>query len=216
MSGHLPHEAYEPIADAYASARDDPPLRKRIRRQFHDALQGTRVLEVGCGPGHDAAALAAAGLDVTAVDLCKAFVAYGRETYPSVEFHCRNLLSLGFPEASFDGVLGLACFCHLQETDLQMALASIRSCLTPGGLLLIWLMDSPSVASYRVEDWGGVAENSIEMICHDRVRMHDQLGNAGFIDMEVTGVESDYYAKIPRIRNNKIQQYLVQARLPLI
>ena len=84
------------------------------------------------------------------------------------------------------------------------------------GLLLIWLMDSPSVSSYRVEDWGGVAGNSIEMICHDRVRMHDQLGNAGFIDMEVMGVESDYYAAIPRIRNNNIQQYLVQARLPLI
>ena len=82
MNNHLPHEAYEPIVDAYSAARDDPPLRKRIRQQFHDALQGTRVLEVGCGPGHDAAALAAAGLDVTAVDLCKAFVAYGRQSCP--------------------------------------------------------------------------------------------------------------------------------------
>ena len=214
MNDQRPHEAYEPIADSYAASRDDPPLRERIRRQFQDAIQGTRVLEVGCGPGHDAGALAAAGLDVTAVDLCEAFVDYGKKTYPSVEFHCRDLMSLGFPEASFDGVLGLACFCHLNETESQVALASIRSCLAPDGLLLIWLVDSPSVPSYRVEDWGGVEGNRVEMICHDRVRMYDQIAAAGFVDIEVTGFESDFYAAIPRIRDNNIQQYLVQARLP--
>ena len=56
-----PHLAYIPIAAEYAADSDDFALRARCRASFLESLPGNRVLEVGCGPGHDAHALAAEG-----------------------------------------------------------------------------------------------------------------------------------------------------------
>jgi len=48
--------------------------------------QPLRVLEVGCGSGTFAGALAREGLQVTAVDLSESGIAHGREAFPSCRF----------------------------------------------------------------------------------------------------------------------------------
>lgn len=69
--------SYERIARQYAGdapVEDDPAMRARTRDLFMERLRGSRVLEVGCGPELDSAAFAEAGLNVTAIDSCRAFV----------------------------------------------------------------------------------------------------------------------------------------------
>ena len=70
---------YEGIAEYYASIEDDPELRESIRGLFGTVTAGRQILEVGCGPGRDAALLRAHGFEVTAIDLCQSFIERGHQ-----------------------------------------------------------------------------------------------------------------------------------------
>jgi SAM-dependent methyltransferase len=70
---------------------------------------GVRVLDIGCGPGRHAHALAARGFEVVGVDLSERFIALARENTPagaSVTFERADARSLeyGF---EFDAVISL-------------------------------------------------------------------------------------------------------------
>ena len=71
MESNTPHLAYEPIAEDYANEQDDPKMRASCREMFLELLAGQRVLEIGCGPGHDGAKFQEVGCEVTAIDLCE-------------------------------------------------------------------------------------------------------------------------------------------------
>ena len=70
---------------------------------------GARVLDVGCGPGRHAHALARRGFEVVGVDISDRFLALAREGSPagaSVTFERADARALTF-DAAFDAVLSL-------------------------------------------------------------------------------------------------------------
>jgi len=70
---------------------------------------GARVLDVGCGPGRHAHALARLGYEVVGVDISDRFVALAREGAPpgaSIRFERVDARALGY-EAEFDAVISL-------------------------------------------------------------------------------------------------------------
>ena len=73
---------------------------------------GERVLDVGCGPGRHALALAEAGLDVVGVDISPAFVDLARRAAgtaggtPTASFECLDARALPF-DGEFDAVISL-------------------------------------------------------------------------------------------------------------
>ena len=77
-----------------------------------DALDlgpGARVLDVGCGPGRHANALAARGFEVVGVDISERFIALARQNSPpgtSVTFERADARSLAF-DSEFDAVISL-------------------------------------------------------------------------------------------------------------
>lgn len=109
------------------------------------ARDGTRVLEVGCGPGHLSIQLAREhGLDVTALDLDPAMIERARanadrpgdgdQLRPS--FVVGDVASLAFPTGSFDLVVSTMSVHHW--ADPAAGLAEIGRVLRPGGRALIW------------------------------------------------------------------------------
>jgi ubiquinone/menaquinone biosynthesis C-methylase UbiE len=105
-----------------------------------------RVLDVGCGTGSHALALADLGCEVVGIDfaagmLARATAKARQNSAPRVTFQAADFnLGLPFPEHSFDGALGVAvlqCAANPQEF-----LHEIHSVLKPGGLFLLVAIDS--------------------------------------------------------------------------
>ena len=209
-----PHLAYNPIAAEYAADSDDPALRARCRGRLLESLPGKQVLEVGCGPGHDAHALAAEGCCVTAIDLCTPFLDSARQMYPEVDFRVMDLRTPDFLEGHFDGIIGLACFCHLTSDEVASTVRRYAQLLSPGGVFLAWLSDSEKVDGYTVQEWGGCPDNPVSIVCHNRDFLHSHLEAAGFEDVQIISEHSDYYNGIPRIQEHGIQLYVAKGIMP--
>ena len=125
---------YEANADAYTEKYRSGSVAARFGNQFLDALPGDRVLDLGCGPGSDAAVFADRGLDVVGVDVTHSFLAAARE---DVDGHfCRgDARRLSVADGAVDGVWACASLHHVPRADLPAALAECRRVLAPGGAL---------------------------------------------------------------------------------
>ena len=92
------------------------------------------ALDVGCGEGFAARALAARGLTVTAVDLDEPSLEAGREQNTAgIEYRNADIMTADLP-GDYDVITALAVLHHL---PLEESLKRVRSLLAPGGTLLV-------------------------------------------------------------------------------
>lgn len=106
---------------------------------------GLHLLEIGCGPGLDAAKLLAAGFDVTAFDRIPLIRA--RENAGKARL-LRADLSRGLPfrDGSFDGAVASLSLHYLPWTATRDAFADIRRVLRSGAPLLFRVNATDDVA----------------------------------------------------------------------
>ena len=103
------------------------------------AVQGRRVLEVGCGVGDFAVHLAQAGATMTAVDFSPSAIEMARARAVAhavtVDFRAADAQALPFADASFDLLFSCECLEHLP--DPARALKEMTRVLRPGGQLVL-------------------------------------------------------------------------------
>jgi SAM-dependent methyltransferase len=102
------------------------------------------VLELGCGGGHDAGAMIAAGLEVDATDGTPALADEASRRLS------RPVRVMRFDELdardTYDGVWASACLLHVPSEQLSSVLARIYRALKPGGV---------HFASYKASGYEG-------------------------------------------------------------
>ena len=92
------------------------------------------ALDVGCGEGFASRALAARGLEVTAIDPDAPSLALAREQEThGISYLEADVMTADLP-GNYDVIAALAVLHHL---PLEPALARFRDLLAPGGLLLV-------------------------------------------------------------------------------
>ncbi|MBI4504452.1 MAG: methyltransferase domain-containing protein [Chloroflexi bacterium] len=110
-------------------------LRRAVRFFGARAPGGGRVLDVGSGGGHLAAALERPGRPVVAVDVSLTYARAARRRYDRLRVVVGDALALPFPDATFAAVCSHEHVEHL--ADPRGGLAEEWRVLAPGGRLLL-------------------------------------------------------------------------------
>lgn len=102
------------------------------------ATPGQRYLDVGCGAGHAAGAVAASrALDVTGIDIDEARIrkALAATDRPNLHFRVMDATRLDFPDGSFD-IASTSLVLH-EIPQPERAFAEMVRVLRPGGHLIV-------------------------------------------------------------------------------
>ncbi|MGQ0584264.1 MAG: class I SAM-dependent methyltransferase [Reyranella sp.] len=141
-------------------------------RSFADVHRGllpllpaapARALDIGAGTGRDAAALAALGHTVLAVEPTPEMRAHGQRLHPSPAIEwlddslpelARVLARVRARNERFDLVMMTAVWMHLDEAERTQAMASVADLVAPGGVMTLSLRHGPVPAGRRMFDVG--------------------------------------------------------------
>ena len=123
-------------AKPFAARRADPWL-ERWRPLLLERAANAPVLEIGCGNGEDSVTLAAAGLQLTAFDLCAAAVAQAQGRAPQATVLCRDTREpLPCADESLAAVVASLSLHYFDWAETAAIVGRIHAALRPGGLLL--------------------------------------------------------------------------------
>jgi SAM-dependent methyltransferase len=180
----LTREGYDRAAAHYVarfqSHLDDRPVDRAMIGAFAELVARTassRVLDVGCGTGVAAAALAAAGLDVTGIDLSPNMIAQARQHNPGLSFRIGSMLDLDVADGSVGGLCAWYSIIHVPDAQLPRVFAEFHRVLAPEGVLLLAFQvgDEPRVLT----DFDGAAVN-LTFIRRRPEVVADVLSSSGF------------------------------------
>ncbi|KAB1074627.1 class I SAM-dependent methyltransferase [Methylobacterium planeticum] len=100
-----------------------------------EPLAGRRLLDIGCGSGTLAKALAARGATVTGIDPNPEAIAAAAAAVPAGRFEVAGANALPFPSASLDGAVFLNALHHVP--DALAALWEAARVVRPGAAILV-------------------------------------------------------------------------------
>lgn len=111
-------------------------------RDFMTVLpEHPRLLDLGCGPGHEAMRLHALGADVVGIDFSSQCIRIAAERNPSCAFFEMDFLALDGSLGVFDGALAAGSLIHVQPDKMPGLLSRIRAVLRPRGVLCAVVRD---------------------------------------------------------------------------
>lgn len=130
------------------------------------SFAGSHVLDVGTGTGRWARWFAAAGADVTGIDIEPARLARAASlsptprdgVVPAVRYLEMGADALSFPADAFDAVNSVTVLQHIPEATRRRAIAEIARVLRPGGRAIIFEVtdladDAPHVFPWPQAEW---------------------------------------------------------------
>lgn len=145
-----------------------------------------RVLDIGAGTGRDAAAFAAQGHDVTAVEPTAALRVRAMALHPSpritwLDDGLPDLAMVALPGEAFDVVMMTAVWMHLDADQRRRAMPRVAALLRPGGIMAMTLRHGPVPAGRRMFDVTSdetvVLAEAAGLVCVLRLERQESLQN---------------------------------------
>ncbi len=143
--------AYYDQESTSRAERSIDPLRVVRRAEFVAVLHTEarrNVVELGTGPGRDAAAFLAAGLAVSGVDLSAEHVRLARGA--GIDAIQASLFDLPYDDARFDAAWTMSTLVHVPDARFHEAMGSIVRVVAPGAPV--------AIGTWGGEDHEGIAE----------------------------------------------------------
>jgi SAM-dependent methyltransferase len=99
--------------------------------------EGARLLDVGCGSGHNLELIEGLGFRCWGIDVSSTAIAKAKAKSSNPEnFVAGSVARLPWPDASFDVVTDIGCLHCLQADEVADYVAEVRRVLAPGGRFL--------------------------------------------------------------------------------
>lgn len=180
-------DSYDAAAAGYALELSDELTRKPFDSWLLDriaaAANGGPVADVGTGPGHVAAHLAAAGAEVIGYDLSPVMIDEARGLFPDVEFEVADLTNLMRPRAAagWSAITAWYAFVHMAASELPAVIAGLARLLVPGGQLAFALHTGADV--HHVDELFD-APVDLDFVLHNAAEVIDAVTAAGLVDVE--------------------------------
>lgn len=182
---------FEPVADHLGAAYLRYSFTKGTRQEVEFLVgalglePGMRVLDVGCGPGRHAHALAERGVSVHGIDISRRFVELARASAPpGATFERLDARSMSF-DAEFDAAI---CLCQgafgLMTADGHDGdvVAGMARALRPAGRLAL----SAFSAYFVVKHWQDDPRAEFDAatgVNHERTEVRDEAGTPAEVDL---------------------------------
>ena len=129
-------ETYDQICDCFLERNSDRTRTAAAMGRFTPHLRrGGLVLDMGCGPGFDAALLRDRGFRVVGVELSGEMVRMGKRNFPGT-FVRGDMEHPPFGTVA-DGLWVNASFLHVERSLASQTLEGFRRLLKPGGVLFL-------------------------------------------------------------------------------
>jgi ubiquinone/menaquinone biosynthesis C-methylase UbiE len=180
---------FDRLADSYDQV---VPFFSEFAARLLDVVgpsHGTRLLDVGSGRGAIAAAAAARGYAVTAVDAAPRMVSHLAAAHPEIDVRRMDIHHLDLPGDSYDVATG-GFVLHL-VTDPVRVLAELRRVLRPAGTVAL-TTPGPCEDDGRWkafdEIWNDFAPRATARPYRDRLDVASCLREAGFADVRTAGI----------------------------
>ena len=113
---------------------------------------GSRVLELGMGPGYDLDILSKF-YRMTGTDISEYFLERYRENHPDADLLLLDVTDLSLPEShrsvKYDGIISNKVLMHLTPEEMQISLAAQAGILGAGGLMVHSLWAGEGAEEYN-------------------------------------------------------------------
>lgn len=179
---------FEPIAAHLGSAYLRYSFTKGTEQEVEHLVHAlaldhrTRVLDIGCGPGRHAHALARRQIPVHGIDISTEFIALAEQDAPGgASFEVADARTFEV-DRMYDRVI---CLCQgafglmVEPGGDDAVLAAIARALAPGGLLAL----SAFNAYFAVKYFDSAEFDAVTGICHERTEIRDPDGRVLTTDL---------------------------------
>lgn len=128
--------AYNALAVSYAKqwARMPDLL---LADEFLDMLNGSKILDVGCGPGHYSSYFIDKGYWVEAIDTSSEMLRLAKERDARIQTRMLDMSRLDYDDSEFDGLWVCASLPHIPKESVGAVLQGFRRVLKPDGCMLV-------------------------------------------------------------------------------
>ena len=185
--------------------------RKRLDRLLDGYLPptdaGPRLLDVGCGTGHQMLRWRSWGYEVAGVDGSDEMLAHARDNNPGAALEEADARELPFDAASFDRVTSIEVLRYLP--DPERSIREVARVLRPGGMCLATAAPLFALNGYALVNRAALAVpmgnlTRLKQFFTTSGRLRRQFEEAGFSEVTVHGVYTGPLIWIERLSKNRL------------
>jgi ubiquinone/menaquinone biosynthesis C-methylase UbiE len=172
---------------------------------------GARLLDLGCGTGHQMAELRGRGFEVTGVDGSAEMLDHARANNPDAEIHQADVSHLPLADGNFDYILCIEVLRYLKTPE--RCIAEMARVLRPGGVALATATPRFNLNGYALVNRVALAlpQRKLTRLKQHFVTAHGietMFEGAGFADAQAHGVYIGPVNWIERLAPKRLPGFL--------
>lgn len=184
-------QSYDASAQAYATHTGKIDSKTKTSLFLSHLGPSSHILDVGCGPGHDAEYFVSCGHHVIGIDFSQELITLAKQRVPQATFHVTDMEEISFAEESFDAIWASASLLHIPKKSFAQLLCTFNRIIRPNGIIYISLKKGIGEVLEPDERYDGIQKF---WAYYSQEELINYLTNAGFELLETETYEkaNDY------------------------